>query len=99
MPALQIAQQIDDLGLYGNIQRGNRLVAHDKARVDDQSAGYADTLPLAAGKFMRIAPVMLFGEADLFQNLKHTFAALLRGTAPLNAQALRNNLPDSHTRV
>src|SRR5215217_2984371 len=54
MPALQVDQQIDHLGLDRHIQRGYRLVAHDKAGLERQSASDADTLPLAAGELVRI---------------------------------------------
>ena len=47
---LQVLKGIDDLRLNGNVKRGNRFVADDKARVDRQRPGNSDSLPLAAGK-------------------------------------------------
>ncbi len=55
---LQILQQIDNLRLNGNIQRGNRLVADDKFGIQRKRAGNADALALAAGKLVRIAILM-----------------------------------------
>ena len=52
---LQILQQIDDLRLDGNIKRRDSLIAHNKARAQDQRAGNADALALATGKLMRKA--------------------------------------------
>ena len=51
--ALQILQQVDDLRLHRNVERGDRLVADDEARAQHQRAGDADALPLAAGEFVR----------------------------------------------
>ncbi len=50
---LQALEQVDDLRLNRNVQRGDRLVADDELRVQRQGAGNADTLALAAGKFVR----------------------------------------------
>ena len=51
---LQLAQQVQDLRLNGDVQSGNRLVADDELGVHRQSAGDADTLAAAAVKLMRI---------------------------------------------
>src|SRR3546814_16553905 len=57
--ALQLVQQGDDLRLDGDVEGGHRLVADDELRVEDQRAGDADALALAAGELVRIAvPVM-----------------------------------------
>src|SRR5581483_9223597 len=52
---LQILQQIDDLGLDRDVERGDRLVADDQLGLDRERARNADALALAAGKFVRIA--------------------------------------------
>ena len=53
--ALQVAQQVDDLRLHRDVERRDRLVADDQARVERQRAGDADALALAAGEFVRVA--------------------------------------------
>jgi len=45
---LQIHQQVDNLRLNGDIQRRQRLVAHDELRVQRERARDADALALAA---------------------------------------------------
>src|SRR6266436_7425449 len=52
--ALQILQKIDDLRLNRDIERRDRLVADDEARLDSEGAGDADALTLPAGEFVRI---------------------------------------------
>ena len=45
---LQVLQQVDDLGLDGDVQRGYSLVADHQLRAQDQGAGDADPLALPA---------------------------------------------------
>jgi hypothetical protein len=52
--ALQVDQQVDDLRLDRDVERRDRLVAHDQARPERQRACDADALPLPAGELMRI---------------------------------------------
>ena len=52
-PLLQIAQQVDDLALHGEIERRRRLVEQDEFRVQHQRARNGDALALAAGEFVR----------------------------------------------
>ena len=44
---LQGFQQVDDLCLNGDVQRGDRLIADDELGVQGQRTGNADTLALA----------------------------------------------------
>src|SRR5699024_9647699 len=52
---LQILEQVDDLRLNRDIERGNRLVADDEIRICGERAGDADTLSLTAGELVRVA--------------------------------------------
>ncbi len=54
-PFLHLHQKIEDLRLYGKIERRNRLVADDQFRLENERPGNADALALAAGKLVRIA--------------------------------------------
>ena len=45
--ALQILQQVDDLRLDGDVERRDRLVAHDQFGFGGKRAGDADALALA----------------------------------------------------
>jgi hypothetical protein len=53
---LKIGQQVEHLRLHRDVERGNRLVAHDEGGLDRKSAGDADPLPLAARELVRVAP-------------------------------------------
>ncbi len=52
---LQFDEQVEDLGLDRDIERGNRFVADDEFRLEGERAGDADALALAAGKLERVA--------------------------------------------
>ena len=49
------SQQVEDLRLDGDVERGDRLVADDELRLEGERAGDADALALAAGEFVRVA--------------------------------------------
>src|SRR6185503_7635607 len=53
--ALQVAQQVDDLRLDGDVEGRHRLVGDDEPRVHGQGAGDTDALSLAAGELVGIA--------------------------------------------
>ena len=69
--ALQVLQQVDDLRLDRDVERGDRLVADDQLGIDRERPGDADALALAAGELVRIAPRMLGQQADHGQKLAH----------------------------
>ncbi len=49
---LQVIQKIQDLRLYRYVQRGDRLIAYDESRFQDQRTGYTNTLALPSGECM-----------------------------------------------
>ena len=62
---LELEQQVDDLGADRDVERRDRLVADHQLGLQDQRAGDADALALAAGEFVRVAVGMLGTQADL----------------------------------
>ena len=71
---LQIIQQIENLRLDRDIQRRDRLIADDEIGIERQSAGDADALPLAAGKFVRISAGIRGIKPDALQQACDTIA-------------------------
>jgi len=45
---LEVVEQVDDLRLHRDVERGNGLVQHDQLRLERQRARHADPLALAA---------------------------------------------------
>ena len=54
---LKVDQQVDNLGLNRDVQRGDGFIADNDLGVEGQGPGDADTLPLAAAEFMGIASI------------------------------------------
>ena len=87
---LQLRHQVEDLGLDGYIQGGNRLVAHDQPGIEGQGPGHADTLALAAGKLVGIAVDELLPDAHVLEQLAHLLDALRLGH-PMGHQGFRHD--------
>ena len=64
---LQVAHQVEDLGLDRHVERRGRLVAQDQVRLAGERPGDGDALALAAGEFVRVFFAVGGGEADLFE--------------------------------
>lgn len=79
---LQIAQQVQNLRLNGDIQRGRRFVADEDFRIAGNCDCDDDALAHAAGEFMRILFIALLrvDDAHVAQNLNGT----LFGGTPRN---------------
>ena len=69
--ALQVLHQVDDLRLHRDVERRDRLVADDEARLDGERARDADALALAAGEFVRIARHVFGAQPDFVEQLPH----------------------------
>jgi hypothetical protein len=54
-PPAQLGQQVEDLGLGGEVQRGGDLVGDEQRRVRGQGPRDRDALPLPAGELVRVA--------------------------------------------
>ena len=68
---LQALQQLEDLRLHGDVERGGRLVGDEEIGAVGERHGDHDALALAAGQLMRIGaePLGGIGNADLLEQL------------------------------
>ena len=71
--ALQRLQELEDLRLDGDVERGGRLVGDQQIGLVGQRHGDHDPLTLAAGELVRVGVETPLGivEADLAQQLEH----------------------------
>ena len=99
-PGLQVLEQVDDLRLDRDVERGDRLVADDELRLDRKRARDADALALAAGELVRIAPRVAGAQADEARGARRPAPrAPCRGQA-VDARAARPAISaDRHARV
>ena len=74
---LQFAQEIDNLRLYRHVERGGRLVEHDKFRLERHGPGNRDPLALTAREFVRITVHRCRIETDIEKRLGNDLALFL----------------------
>ena len=97
---LQVLQQVQDLGLNGHVQSGNRLVAHDELGVHGQSPGDADTLTAAAVQLVGVSVGQPAGEAHGVHQLSHLVVpVLLALEEPHGLHGLGDQVGHAHTGV
>ena len=98
--ALQVAQQVEDLGLDRDVQGGDGLVGDDQLGLQRDRAGDADALALAAGELVRQPVVVLGVEPDLLHQLLHAaLALLLVGQRAVDDERLGDDRADGLARV
>ena len=85
---LQLADQGEDLGLRGDVERGRRLVGDQELGLQDQGHRNDDALALAAGQLMGISVVDLphIWQVYGIEHGEHPFAALGPGELAVHAQ-------------
>jgi hypothetical protein len=86
------AQQVEDLGLHGDVEGRGRLVGHDDARVEHERLGDDDALLLAAGELVRVVvdALLRVGDADPSHDVDDLRAGLAARVLPVRPQALRD---------
>src|SRR5947207_4362533 len=97
-PLLEIGQEIDDLRLDRDVERGHWLVADDELRLRRERARDADALPLSAGELVRITLGVLRCQADELQQLGDTLA-MPAGRQAVQRKRLVEHLAHRHARV
>src|SRR5207302_1392904 len=67
--ALKILQEVDDLRLHRDVERGHGFVADDERRLDGEGPGDTDALALPAGELVGIARRVFGSESDFVEQL------------------------------
>src|SRR5919108_758423 len=97
--ALQVLEQVEDLGLDGDVEGRHRLVADDQLRVERERARDPDALPLPAGELVRVAVRVVRVEADHLEQLAHGVAPAFARADPVHLERLGDDVPDRHAGV
>jgi hypothetical protein len=97
--ALELLEQVEDLGLDGNVQRRHGLVAHDQVGFEDERASDPDPLPLAARELVGIAAGVVWLQPDLVHHLADLLPPLGVAAETVDAQALADAVTDRRPRV
>ena len=83
---LEVPQEVDDLGLDGDIERRDRLVAHDQLRAKRDCPCDPDPLSLPAGELDWVAVVVLRVQADPIHELLDRCLDAAGGTYALDLE-------------
>ena len=99
--ALLVGEQVEDLRLHGDVERGGGLVGEEQLRAAGQRDGDGDALAHAAGELVRVlveAPLGL-GDADGVEELERLLVRLVLGDVEVVAEGLGDLPADLHHRV
>ena len=96
---LEISQQIDDLRLDRDVQRGDRFVCNNKFWFKRQRPRDTDSLPLSAAELVRI-PVHHGGiQAHNIQKVGDPVLSLQAAGQPVNRKGLSDDRPYCHAGI
>ena len=93
LAGLQIGEQLQDLRLDGDVERGRRLVGDQQVRLVGERHGDHHALPLAARQLMRIGAeaALRIADADFRQQLQRPLPALPVAHALVQASESRRS--------
>ncbi|MNC54298.1 hypothetical protein D3C75_1037740 [compost metagenome] len=96
---LELLEQINHLRLNGNVQSGDRLIRHDKLRLDRQRPGNTDPLPLAAGEFVGKTSGMFGIQTYVLEQLINLLLAFLTGSQAVDINTFADNILNGHSGI
>ena len=96
---LQVAEQVDDVGLDRHVETADRLVEHEELGGQREGARDGDALQLAAGELARVAVAVVGIEAHGAQQLAHSVLALLLVQVEVVPHRLGEAVGDRRQRV
>ena len=99
LPALQVDQQIDDLGLDRDVECADRLVADDQAGPERKRPCNADPLALAAGKLMRTVPHVFGPQPHLLEQFCDPLPLVAACGEAEDAERFADDIAHGHPRI
>src|SRR5262245_59662562 len=96
---LQVRKKVENLGLHGQIERGDRLIGDHELGAQRQGPGDAYSLALASAELVRIPFEMLRPQPDHVDQLPNALVALSAVDSALHHQPLSNKLANRHARI
>ena len=101
VPGLQLLEQLEDLRLGGDVERGGGLIGDDQRRLQRQRHGDHHALALAAGQLVRVAGQNALGlrQAHVAEHLDHALAAFGGAQPGVHLDDLVGLAADGHQRV
>src|SRR5688572_1905549 len=97
--AAQLHEEIEDLRLDGDVERGDRLVANQKLGLDGERARYADAAALPAGELVRIARLVARIEPAAQKKRIEVILELGALHDAVHERRLADDVGDAHARI
>src|SRR5918996_2231816 len=98
-PALNLVQEVEQLGLNRYVQRRGGLVEHDDGGVGDERSGDSDTLALAARELVGVASRVLALEAAELEDFGDPLTCLVAARDVVDLERLGHRRADCPARV
>ena len=96
---LQLDEQVEDLGLDRDVERGDGLVGDDELRLQHERAREPDALPLPAAELVRVAVGRLGRHADALEHVVDDRPAALPPGDAVDREPLGDQVADLHARI
>ena len=96
---LELEEQVEHLGLHGDVERGDGLVGDHEPRLRRQRPGDADALPLAAAEGVGEAVHVLGPHSDQAQQLGHAVPARAAVPETVDQERLPDVVEQRHPRI
>ena len=96
---LNVLEQVDDLGLHGNVERRNGFVGDDQLGPQRERTGDADALTLPAGELVRKPVVVLGLQADTVEQVLHPALHLPALGEAVQFERVTDDLADALARI
>src|SRR5690606_9840801 len=97
--ATQVHEKVENLGLDGDIQRGDGLVANEHGGLERQRARHPDSLTLPTRELMWVALAIARIQPHLFQQPAHVLVSFGAAHQAMDERGLANDVPHSHAWV
>ena len=98
-PADELREQIQDLGLDGDVEGGDGLISDDNPGLQGEGAGHGNALALAPGELMRVFLHEARSEADDLHELGDASGHLVAGADLVNKHGLGERGKDCQARI
>src|SRR5579863_5857442 len=97
----QVIQQLQNLGLNGDVERGSWLVRDEQLWTVHDGHRDHDTLPHSAGKLVRIIarPPVRLRDCDIGHSLNRKLRSLAARARAMHAYGLGDLVPNPHDRI
>jgi hypothetical protein len=97
--SLELLEEVQDLGLDGDVECACWLIADDDIRAERKGARDGDALALATGELVGVAGAGIGGEAAADEELGGACGAILRGADGVDVEWLFDDVGDAHARI